>query len=51
MTTSPPQTLRFTYTYDAGTDVFTAIDSNCAAKYPDSPSSQELYCKKVYARE
>lgn len=51
VTTSPPQTLHFTYTYDAGTDVFTAIDSNCAAKYPDSPSSQELYCKNVYARE
>ncbi len=50
-TTSPPQTLHFKYTYDAGADVFTAIDNDCAAKYADSPASQDLYCKNVYARE
>ncbi|HEY8077934.1 MAG TPA: hypothetical protein VIF62_27600 [Labilithrix sp.] len=51
MTTSPPATRTFSYTYDAPTDVLTAVDSDCAAQYPDSPASQDLYCKNVYARE
>ena len=50
-TSAPPQTLHFSYVYDAGTDVLSVIDNTCAAKYPDSPSSQLLYCKNEYARE
>ena len=48
-TTSPPETMLFDYTFD-GT-VLSAIDANCASKYPDSPSSQSLYCKNDYPRE
>ena len=51
VTTSAPQTLHFSYTYDAGTDGLSVIDSACAAKYADSPSSQSLYCKNAYTRE
>lgn len=50
-TTNPPQTMRFTYTYDAATDALSVIDNGCAASYPDSPSSQSLYCKNAYTRE
>ena len=50
-TSAPPQTLHFSYVYDAGRDVLSVIDNTCAAKYPDSPSSQLLYCKNEYARE
>ncbi len=50
-TTSPPQTLSFSYLYNAGLDALSTLDSACAAQYPDSPSSQALYCKEDYTRE
>jgi hypothetical protein len=50
-TIGSPEVLQFSYVYDAGADVLSTIDQTCAAKYPDSPSSQSLYCKNVYARE
>lgn len=50
-TTSPPETRRFRYTYDASKGVLTTIDEDCAAKYPDSPASQSLYCENACTRE
>ena len=43
----PPQRLHFSYSYEASQDVLTAIDGDCAATHPDSPSSQSLYRKNA----
>jgi len=51
VTTDSPTTLHFSYLYNTAADTLSTLDSNCAAKYPDSPSSQALYCKNDFARE
>jgi hypothetical protein len=45
------QTLHFTYTFAAGSSMLSTVDSTCAAKYPDSPSSASLYCSTVFSKE
>lgn len=50
-TSDPAKTLHFTYTYDASADALTVLDGDCAAQYPDSPSSAQLYCQNTLPRE